>query len=165
MVSPMLGWDGGRDARDLVREDSGWGSCRLSGGDGAIDVLVNRQLFFPVDLMWDEPRLVYFLNRLSSFCRHIWFDPRGTGASDWIPHAEGRLVESIVDDMVSVLDDVGCERVALLGLGPPVGLMFVAAHPERTTALVLINAAARYRRARITRRADPMKRSMSSSNS
>jgi class 3 adenylate cyclase/pimeloyl-ACP methyl ester carboxylesterase len=116
-------------------------------GDGPIDVLVNRHLFFPVDLMWDEPRLVHFLNRLSSFCRHIWFDPRGTGASDWIPHAEGRLVESIVDDMVAVLDAVGCERVALLGLGPPLGLMFAATHPERTTALVLVDATARYRRA------------------
>jgi hypothetical protein len=48
-------------------------------GDGSIDVLVNGQLFFPVDLMWDEPRLVYFLNRLSSFCRHVWFDRAGHG--------------------------------------------------------------------------------------
>ena len=66
--------------------------------------------------MWDEPRLAHFLHRLSSFSRHIWFDPRGTGASDWIPHGEGRLLESLVDDMVAVIDQVGCERVALLGL-------------------------------------------------
>ena len=39
-------------------------------------------LSFPIDLMWEEPRLAQFLNRLSSFSRHIWFDPRGTGA--WI---------------------------------------------------------------------------------
>src|SRR5207244_2824220 len=73
-------------------------------GDGPIDVLVTRTIFFPVDLMWDEPRIAYFLNRLSSFSRHIWYDPRGMGASDWIPHSEGQLFESGVDDMVAVLD-------------------------------------------------------------
>jgi class 3 adenylate cyclase len=87
------------------------------------------------------------LNRLSSFSRHFWFDPRGTGASDWIPHSEGRLLESLVDDMVAVLDQVGCERVALLGLGPPIGLLFAATHPERTTAVALVNASVRFRRA------------------
>jgi class 3 adenylate cyclase len=116
-------------------------------GDGPLDVLVNRNTVFPVDLMWDEPRLAHFLNRLSSFSRHFWFDPRGTGASDWIPHSEGRLLESLVDDMVAVLDQVGCERVALLGLGPPIGLLFAATHPERTTAVALVNASVRFRRA------------------
>jgi class 3 adenylate cyclase len=116
-------------------------------GDGPIDVLVNYPTFFPIDLMWDEPQQVHFLNRLSSFCRHIWFDPRGTGASDSIPYAEGRLVESGLEDIVAVLDDVGCERVALVQVGVPTGLLFAATHPERTTALVLINATARVRRA------------------
>ena len=116
-------------------------------GAGPIDVLVNRPTSFPVDLMWEEPRLAYFLNRLSSFSRHIWFDPRGTGASDWIPHSEGRLLESVVDDMVAVLSEVGCERVALLGLVIPIGLLFAATHPEQTTAVVVVNGSARFRRA------------------
>ena len=93
-------------------------------GDGSIDVLVTRPTQFPVDLMWEEPRLAQFLNRLSSFSRHIWFDPRGTGASDWIPHSEGRLHETVVDDMVAVLNDVGCERVALGELGRPDRVVF-----------------------------------------
>jgi hypothetical protein len=76
-------------------------------GHGPIEVLMNHPSFFPIDLMWDEPRLVHFLNRLSSFCRHIWFDPRGSGASDSISYADGRLVESGVEDIVAVLDDVG----------------------------------------------------------
>jgi class 3 adenylate cyclase/pimeloyl-ACP methyl ester carboxylesterase len=116
-------------------------------GDGPIDVLVNRPTLFPVDLMWDEPRLVYFLNRLSSFCRHIWFDSRGTGASDGIAHGDVRLLEGITDDMVAVLDAVGVQRAALLGLGVSSGVLFAAAHPDRTTALVLYNATARFRRA------------------
>ena len=40
-------------------------------GSGPVDVLVTKTPLFPVDLMWDEPRLVHFLNRLSSFCRHM----------------------------------------------------------------------------------------------
>jgi class 3 adenylate cyclase len=115
-------------------------------GDGPIDVLVTRQPWSPVDLMWDEPRVVRFLDRLSSFCRHVWFDPRGTGMSDWIPHEEGRLLESVVDDMVAVLDGLGCERAAVLGLNLA-GAVFAATHPDRITALVLADTSARYRRA------------------
>jgi class 3 adenylate cyclase len=116
-------------------------------GDGPIDVLVNRMSNIPVDMMWEEPRVVRFLDRLSSFCRHVWFDPRGTGASDSIAHEEGRMVESYVDDMVAVLDHLGCDRVAILGLGAPVGVLFAAAHPGRTRALVLADQSVRYRRA------------------
>ena len=116
-------------------------------GDGPIDVLVSRPTLFPVDLMWDEPHVVHFLNRLTSFCRHLWFDPRGTGASDRIAHGDDRLLEGLVDDMVTVLDAAGVRRAVLLGLSIPAGLLFAATHPERTQALVLVNAFARFRKA------------------
>jgi class 3 adenylate cyclase len=117
-------------------------------GAGPPDVLATKPTFFPIDLMWDEPRFARFLNGLSSFSRHIWFDPRGMGASDPIAQLEGHLIESAVDDMIAVLDDLGCERVVVLGalIAPP-ALQFAATHPERTSALVLINATARFRRA------------------
>jgi class 3 adenylate cyclase len=115
-------------------------------GTGPPDVLVSMPLV-PVDLMWDEPNLVRFLNGLSSFSRHIWFDPRGVGSSDAIAPIEGRLVESDVDDMIAVLDELGSDRVVVLGGIAPPALQFAAAHPERTSALVLINPYARVRRA------------------
>jgi class 3 adenylate cyclase len=61
---------------------------------------------------------------------------------------EGRLTESVVDDMIGVIDDLGCERVIVLDatVGQP-ALQFAATHPERTSALVLINPSARLRRA------------------
>ena len=65
-------------------------------GDGPIDVLVTHSPRFPVDLMWDEPSLVRFLDRLSTFSRHVWFDPRGRGASDPLPHDEERFAEAIL---------------------------------------------------------------------
>jgi class 3 adenylate cyclase len=114
-------------------------------GDGPLDVVVIRPTAFPVDMMWDEPRVVRFLDRLSSFCRHVWFDGRGTGASDWISNADGRLVENHVDDMVAVLDALGWERVAIISLGIPVGAVFAATHPGRATALVMVDAPVRFR--------------------
>ena len=108
-------------------------------GGGPIDVLVATGNHFPIDMMWEEPHLVRFLDRLSTFCRHIWFDPRGTGASDRIASEEGRLSESMVDDMVAVLDAVGSEQAAVIGLQAPQPLLFAATHPARTTALVLVD--------------------------
>jgi class 3 adenylate cyclase len=117
-------------------------------GAGPPDVLITIPHWLPIDLMWDEPRLARFLNGLSSFSRHIWFDTRGTGSSDPIAPVEGRLIESYVDDVIAVLDDLGCERVTLLnGSTGQATLQFAATHPERTSALVLINPAARLRRA------------------
>jgi class 3 adenylate cyclase len=138
------------EVRDVVETqyatvDGGAQVAYQAIGPGPIDVLVNRMTNIPVDLMWDEPRVVQFLERLSSFCRHVWFDPRGTGASDPIAHEDGRMVESYIDDMVAVIDDLGCDRVAILGLSVPVGVLFAAAHPGRTRALVLADASVRYR--------------------
>ena len=49
--------------------------------------------------------------------------------------------------MVAVLDEVGCGRVVSLGLGVPTGVLFAATHPERTTAVVVVNGTARFRHA------------------
>jgi pimeloyl-ACP methyl ester carboxylesterase len=78
-------------------------------GDGPIDVLVTHAPFFPIDHMWDEPSLVRSLDRLSSFSRHVWFDPRGRGASDPLPHVEKRFTEAHADDMLALVDHLGWE--------------------------------------------------------
>jgi hypothetical protein len=102
-------------------------------GDGPIDVLVAHSPFFPIDLMRDEPNLVRFLDRLSSFSRHVWFDPRGRGASDPLPHVEERFAEAHADDMLALLDHLGWEQVAIVTDGPP-PILFAASHPERQGA-------------------------------
>jgi class 3 adenylate cyclase len=116
-------------------------------GAHGIDLLVVKPSWFPVDLMWDEPRFATFLTRLSRFSRHIWFDPRGTGASEALPRLAGRFIEDVVEDMVGVLDHLGLERAAVLGGLGPAELLFTATHPERTSALVLMDPFARLRRA------------------
>jgi pimeloyl-ACP methyl ester carboxylesterase len=89
-----------------------------------------------------SPAWVRFLDRLSSFSRHVWFDPRGRGASDPLPHQEERFAEAIADGMLALVDHLGWEQVAVVGDMPP-QILFAASHPERTKALVLINTGAR----------------------
>ena len=107
-------------------------------GNGPVDVIACNSLS-PVELLWDEPHLASFLTRLSSFSRHIWFDQFGVGASDWLPPTESRVLESNINAMVAVLDDVGCDRAAVLSIVAQEGLFFAATHPERTKALVLVD--------------------------
>jgi class 3 adenylate cyclase/pimeloyl-ACP methyl ester carboxylesterase len=114
-------------------------------GDGGVDLVVAHPFAFPIDLMWDEPTLARFLGRLSTFSRAIWFDPRGRGASDPVPHVEDQVFESIADDMLALVDHLGCEQVAVLGFGGAPAILFATAHPERTKALVLVNPSARSR--------------------
>src|SRR5262245_20603199 len=115
-------------------------------GDGSVDVLVIAPSFLPIDVLCDEPRAQQFLDRLSSFCRHVWFDARGTGGSSGVVPGEERLLETWVEDMVAVADSERLERVAVLQLGGVgFGPFFAATHPERTSAMVLVNTTARAR--------------------
>src|SRR3989442_12920220 len=97
-----------------AKTGGGWIAFQVVGS-GPVDVLVLKQSFFPVDLMWDEPGFVRLLSGLSSFSRSIWFDQRGTGSSDGIAHVEGRLAESVVEDTVAGIDELWIERAVGLG--------------------------------------------------
>ena len=117
-------------------------------GDGAVNVLVAAPNFIPVDLLWDEPRALQFQHRLSSSARHIWFDFRGTGASSGSRPRTNDSWRTGCEDMIAVIDEVGCERVAVVQLwGAGIGPLFAATHPGRTSAMVLVNTTARVRRA------------------
>jgi class 3 adenylate cyclase len=84
------------------------------------------------------------MRRLGSFSRVVNFDSRGWGASrtnvDTAP-----TVEAWADDLRLVLDSVGIERAAVVGhyAGAVMSTFFAAAHPDRVTRLVLIEASAR----------------------
>ena len=76
----------------------------------------------------------------------IVFDRRGTGASD--PQPPGSLPpwESYGQDLTAVLDEVGSQQAALLAQldASPMALFFAGTRPERTRALILANAAAKF---------------------
>ncbi len=81
--------------------------------------------------------------------RLIRFDKRGTGMSDPVPLDHVPSFEVWMDDVVSVLDDVGSGDAVIVGMlgGGSLAMLFAATYPERTSALVLFNSFARLLRA------------------
>jgi class 3 adenylate cyclase len=118
-------------------------------GDGPRDVVLIDQWFSNVDAQWRLPPLARFLGRLASFSRLILFDKRGTGLSDPVPLGGLPTLEHWMDDLRAVLDAVGSERTALVsGVGGSyMTILFAASHPDRTSALVLVDGYARLRQA------------------
>lgn len=112
------------------------------GGEGPDLVLIPGWVSH-VELVMEHPTPARFIHRLMSFSRLIIFDKRGTGMSD--PVADVPTLEQRMDDVRAVMDKVGSERAVILGLseGGPLGILFAAAHPERTTGLVLYGSVAR----------------------
>lgn len=118
-------------------------------GEGPLDLVYANGLTEHIDMQWDHPLMARFLERLASFSRLIMFDRRGAGASDPVPLDALPTWEEWTEDLRAVLDAVGSERAAIyaeLDAGP-VGMIFAATHPERTSALILGNTAARYAKA------------------
>jgi class 3 adenylate cyclase len=72
------------------------------------------------------------------------FDKRGTGLSDRVGELPG--LDLRMDDVRAVMDAVGIERAALLGIseGGTLAALFAATHPERCRALVLYGTFARF---------------------
>jgi pimeloyl-ACP methyl ester carboxylesterase len=118
-------------------------------GDGPPDIVFIPDWVTNLEIMWEEPTLARFLDRMASFGRLICFDKRGTGVSDPVPLGAVPTWEEWMDDVGTVLDAVGSERAAVFGHGDggQMALLFAATYPNRTSALVLADAYARRRRA------------------
>ena len=106
-------------------------------GDGPIDVVFILGWISHLATAWELPELASFLDRLASFSRLIIFDKRGCGMSDRVhplPTMEQRM-----DDVRAVLDAVGSERAAVMGIseGGVLATLFAATYPERTLGLVI----------------------------
>jgi class 3 adenylate cyclase len=99
-----------------------------------------------VDVAWEDPGVALFLRSLASFSRLILFDRRGTGASDPPPPDPLPPWESYVEELAMVLDEVGSERAAILAEvdTTPAAIFFAGTRPERTSALILVHASAKY---------------------
>ena len=115
-------------------------------GDGP-DLVATLGAFGHVDLQWEDPGTAVFLRRLASFSRLILFDRRGTGASDPLPEPMPPPWETYAGEVAAVMDAAGSRRAALMATtaeAGPMALFFAATRPERTSALVLGNASAKY---------------------
>jgi pimeloyl-ACP methyl ester carboxylesterase len=116
-------------------------------GEGPRDLVYVPGWVSNIEMMWEEPAMVHFLERLASFSRLVLFDKRGTGLSDRVPTTGLPTLEQRMDDVRAVLEAVGSERAALFGHseGGNMCVLFAATYPERTTALVTLGSFAKRR--------------------
>lgn len=115
-----------------------------SFGEGAHDLLYLPGVISNVDVMWESPAYARFLRRLASFARVVVMDRRGYGCSERFSPDALVPLEVMVDDVVSVLDEVGLERASIFAFedGATLAALFAASKPERVDHLVLQDPAA-----------------------
>jgi 3-oxoadipate enol-lactonase len=111
---------------------------RLDGPADAPVLVLSSSLGTTLDL-W-EPNIAAWTG---SF-RVLRYDHRGHGRS--LVTAGPYSVELLADDVLALLDALGCERVSLCGisLGGAVGISLAATAPERVDRLVLACTSARF---------------------
>lgn len=114
-------------------------------GDGPIDIVFVMGWVSHLEYFWKHHLFASFLERIASFSRLILFDKRGTGLSDRVPLNELPTLEQRMEDVHAVMDAVGSERAALLGVseGGPMCALFAATYPERTSAVMMFGTYAR----------------------
>jgi pimeloyl-ACP methyl ester carboxylesterase len=113
-------------------------------GDGPINVVIVPPFVSNIENYWDEPDFSRWLLRMAGYARVVMFDKRGTGMSDRIGELPG--VDERMDDLRAVMDAVGIQQAALLGIseGGPLAALFAATYPQRCSALVLYGSFARF---------------------
>ena len=83
-------------------------------GQGAVDLVFVPGFISHLENWWSEPTHARWLHRLGESARVIMFDKRGTGLSDRViqlPDMDDRM-----DDVRAVMDAVGIERAAVMGV-------------------------------------------------
>jgi len=111
-------------------------------GDGPIDLIFIPWWWNHLESQWDDPLITHFLDRLARFSRLILFDMRGIGLSDPASLNDLPTLERWMGDAKAVLDEVGSSQAMVLGHGDGglVALLLAATYPERTSALILVDA-------------------------
>lgn len=112
-------------------------------GRGPSDLVLVPGFVSHVERIWEEPHARAALMSLSEVGRLIIFDRRGVGLSDRVGAAP--TVDATAEDILTVIDAVGCVRVVLIGAseGGPGCIRFAASHPDRLAGLVLFGSMAK----------------------
>jgi len=115
-------------------------------GNGPNDVLWMYPLGSHVDLFWQIPSYAESLDRLCAFSRVIVLDRRGLGASGPAPDGAVPSWEVFTEDIGAVLDASQSTRAAIVSNRDTgqIAMLYAGMHPERVSALVLLNTTARY---------------------
>jgi class 3 adenylate cyclase/pimeloyl-ACP methyl ester carboxylesterase len=115
-------------------------------GDGPSDLCWCYGLGSHVELVWDNPEMASQLTRVAALGRLIFFDRRGTGASDSVTGARMPTWEQWAEDVDAVLDAAGSSEATIVGSSDagPIAILYAATRPGRVRSLVLANTTARY---------------------
>jgi class 3 adenylate cyclase len=86
---------------------------------------------------WKIPELRTWYQTFTATRKLIRYDNRGTGLSD--RDIEAHSVRVLADDLEAVIQELGLERFALLGMGHsgPVSIEYSIRHPEQVARLIL----------------------------
>jgi pimeloyl-ACP methyl ester carboxylesterase/DNA-binding winged helix-turn-helix (wHTH) protein len=89
---------------------------------------------------WDSPVWRHWMEGLSRGRMLVRYDERGCGLSDQDPTEV--TLNAFVEDLETVVDDLGLERFPLMGVsqGGAVAVAYAHRHPERVSRLVLVGA-------------------------
>jgi pimeloyl-ACP methyl ester carboxylesterase len=116
--------------------------------DGPVDLIFAPEAYSNIEIMWEEPLIARFFERLASIARVIVLNFRGCGVSDRLPRGRDPTTESWADDIRTVLQTVGSDRAFVAGHGAAgiISGLFAATEPERVTGLIFLEGAAHWRR-------------------
>ena len=120
-------------ARDGVR------IAYATSGDGPPLVKAANWLTH-LEFDWDSPVWRHWLGEISRRHTLIRYDERGCGLSDW--QVDNFSFDAWVQDLETVVDTVGVDRFALLGIsqGGGVAIDYAVRHPEKVSHLILYGA-------------------------
>jgi class 3 adenylate cyclase len=108
-------------------------------GDGETDLVFVPDFMSNLVYNWTWHFYRDFYERLAESFRLILFDKRGTGLSDH--GGQFAALETRMDDLRAVLDEVGSTRAVVFGAheGSGMAALYAATYPERVRALVLFH--------------------------
>ena len=93
-----------------------------------------------IEYEWGSPVWQHWTRAIAKRHKLVRWDERGCGLSDW--KVDDLSLDAWVRDQEAVVDALGLERFALLGVsqGGAVAVAYAARHPERVSHLILCGA-------------------------
>jgi class 3 adenylate cyclase/alpha-beta hydrolase superfamily lysophospholipase len=114
-----------------------------------VDLVYVPGLLNLIEATGEEPAIERHFERMASFARVVLFDKRGTGLSDRVSGEEMADLKLRMGDVAAVMDAAELSPAALFATadGAIPAILFAAHHPERVSALVILEGTACYRAA------------------
>jgi class 3 adenylate cyclase len=115
-------------------------------GEGEPDLLYAPGWLSNVELNWEHPTMARFLRGLARRRRLICMDPRGTGCSERGTPRDVPQLETMMDDLATVMDEVRSDRSVVLATNEMgfVACIFAATYPDRVGGVILYQASANW---------------------